>query len=531
MAVDHDGRVVAGRYRLTREIGRGGMGIVWAAVDRRLGREVAVKELRLSSTMSDEQRRTLFQRAMREGRIAATLEHRGVVTVYDTFMADDRPWIVMELLRGRSLAQTVSGSGPLAPERAAQMGRPLLGALRAAHDAGILHRDVKPGNVLLADVGRVLLTDFGLAAIEGDPSLTQVGMVMGSPPYVAPERARGAAATPAADLWALGATLFMAVEGRGPYDRDTPIAALGALVTEEPPEARHAGPLRPLIEGLLTRDPAHRLDAETAAELLRRVAERDHSPHAAVGRHTDHARSAPTIPVPTTSPISTPNAAAVSRPTTPTPTPTPTAAVPGAASGGTGHAPGGHARPDGPGSADGDGASRPRRTGWIGRHRAPVKLTAFTAAVALAATTVTWHVARDRERAAPPSRPTPATTGGHTHPPRSPAGRHTGHHTGLSPAYGHSDPAADRRTQRHRARVKTARPHARTARPKATSTGGTRGAVPVPGVRQGRSKGTGQGGGRSDREGGGQGNAHDNGSGQSQQRPVPAEARSSGPVH
>ena len=488
MAVDHDGRVVAGRYRLTREIGRGGMGTVWAAVDRRLGREVAVKELRLSAAMSDDQRGTLFQRAMREGRIAASLEHRGVVTVYDTFMADDRPWIVMELLRGRSLAQAVSRSGRLAPEQAARIGRPLLGALRAAHAAGILHRDVKPGNVLLTDDGRVLLTDFGLAAIEGDPSLTQAGMVMGSPPYVSPERARGAPATPAADLWALGATLFLAVEGYGPYDRETPMAALSALVTEEPPEARHAGPLRPLIEGLLTRDPARRLDGETAAELLRRVAEGDHCPHAATGRHAGPAAPLPTIPVPTTSPVSTPNATA--RPGPPAPT-----APLAAASGDAGRVPGQHARPDERGPADDAGAKRPRRTGWIGRHRAPVKLTAFTAAVALAATTAAWHVSRDRERSAPPPRHTPATTtGGHTRPagqpPDRPAGH--GHRAGSPPASGHFDPVADRHQRRHRTHASSTRPHRRTARPKVTGTGGPRGAARVPAAQRGKNKAEGQ---------------------------------------
>jgi len=344
MAVEQDGRVVAGRYRLTRAIGRGGMGVVWSAVDRRLGREVAVKELLLSPGMSDDQSNTLLQRALREGRIAATLRHPAVVPVYDTFMADERPWIVMELLRGRSLAQLVAASGPMTPESAAELGGRLLSALRAAHAAGILHRDVKPGNVLIAEDGRVMLTDFGLAAMEGDPSLTQVGMVMGSPPYVAPERARGAPATPAADLWSLGATLFMAVEGRGPYDRDTPIAALGALVTEEPPPARNAGPLRPLIEGLLTRDPRRRLDAETAAELLRRVAEGRNSPH--------------------TPPHGIPKPQKIQK----------TADFP--ASKGLHAAPEGTPKP-----------ARKRATAWIGRHRAPAKLTAFTAAVGFRTTT------------------------------------------------------------------------------------------------------------------------------------------------
>ena len=392
MAVEQDGRVVAGRYRLTRVIGRGGMGIVWAAVDRRLGCEVAVKELLLSPGMSDDQSNTLLQRALREGRIAATLRHPAVVPVYDTFMADDRPWIVMELLRGRSLAQMISANGPMAPELAAELGGRLLGALRAAHAAGILHRDVKPGNVLISEDGRVMLTDFGLAAMEGDPSLTQAGMVMGSPPYVAPERAKGAPATPAADLWSLGATVFMAVEGRGPYDRDTPIAALGALVTEEPPPARRAGPLRPLIEGLLTRDPRHRLDAETAAELLRRVAEGRNSPH--------------------TPPGGIPKAQKVRQ---------------------TGDFPaskGLHAAPEGTPKP-----ARKRAAAWIGRHRAPAKLTALTAAVALMTSVTSWNLLRERTDgdSGSTSRPTPVPTP--TEPPpaphhRRPAhGRH--HHPGV----------------------------------------------------------------------------------------------------
>lgn len=347
MAVEQDGRVVAGRYRLTRVIGRGGMGVVWAAIDRRLGREVAVKELLLSPGMSDDQSNTLLQRALREGRIAATLRHPAVVPVYDTFMAEDRPWIVMELLHGRSLAQVVRANGPIGPERAAELGVRLLDALRAAHTAGILHRDVKPANVFLCEDGRVLLTDFGLAAMEGDPSLTQAGMVMGSPPYVAPERAKGAPATPAADLWSLGATLFMAVEGHGPYDRDTPIAALGALVTEEPPAPRHAGPLRPVIEGLLTRAARRRIDAETAAELLRRVAEGRDSPHTPPAGH----RAVPAA-APKTRPAGRP------------------AAYPAAK--------GLHAAPEGTPKP-----ARKRATSWIGRHRAPAKLTALSSAAAL----------------------------------------------------------------------------------------------------------------------------------------------------
>lgn len=415
MAVEQDGRVVAGRYRLTRAIGRGGMGAVWAAVDRRLGHEVAIKELLLNPGMSDDQSSTLLQRALREGRIAATLKHPAVVPVYDTFMADDRPWIVMELLRGRSLAQLISDAGPMPPERAAAMGVKLLSALRAAHEAGIVHRDVKPGNVLLSDDGRVMLTDFGLAAVEGDPSLTQAGMVMGSPPYVAPERAKGAPATPAADLWSLGATLFMAVEGKGPYDRETPIAALGALVTEEPPAARNAGPLRPLIEGLLTRDPRHRLDAETAAELLRRVAEGRNSPHTP----------------PRGQPAVYPAAAHEM------PSPPKTRAFPASK--------GIHAAPE--------GAPKPlrkRAAAWIGRHRAPAKLTVLTTAVALIAGVASWQLSRgETDTVARSPRPSPTPTQPE---PLTPSSHHDveAHDVHATPVANSTTPSAHRRTGHHR---------------------------------------------------------------------------------
>ena len=275
------GRVVAGRYLLQHPIGRGAMGTVWRAQDSLLARDVAVKEVRLRSPLPDatgspgggpvtEETRVLYERTLREARTAARLNHPAVITVFDVIEeADGCPWIVMELIQGRSLEQVVAEDGPLPAQQAADLGGRLLGALRSAHAAGILHRDVKPSNVLLGMDGRAVLTDFGIATLEGDTGLTQAGMVMGTPGFTAPERVRGEPASPASDLWALGATLFAAVEGHGPFDdRQTSLAILAAIANEDPPQPRLAGPLRLAIEALLRRDPWARPDAATAARML-----------------------------------------------------------------------------------------------------------------------------------------------------------------------------------------------------------------------------------------------------------------------
>ena len=275
------GRVVAGRYLLQHPIGRGAMGTVWRAQDSLLARDVAVKEVRLRSPLPDapgspgngpvtEETRVLYERTLREARTAARLNHPAVITVFDVIEeADGCPWIVMELIQGRSLEQVVAEDGPLSPEQAADLGGRLLGALRCAHAAGILHRDVKPSNVLLGVGDRAVLTDFGIATLEGDTGLTQAGMVMGTPGFTAPERVRGEPASPASDLWSLGATLYAAVEGHGPFDdRNTSLAILAAIANEDPPRPRRAGPLRPAIEALLRRDPWARPDPATAARML-----------------------------------------------------------------------------------------------------------------------------------------------------------------------------------------------------------------------------------------------------------------------
>ncbi|MFG2076663.1 serine/threonine-protein kinase [Nonomuraea maritima] len=265
------GYLLAARYRLMEPVGRGGMGTVWRAHDELLDRDVAVKEVRLPAVLDEELRAELCARTEREGRATAMVAHPSVITVFDVVTEDDRPWIVMELLRAKSLEQIIQEEGPLQPRLAAEIGRQILGALRAVHAKGILHRDVKPSNVLVTE-DRAVLTDFGLAALEGDVSITQAGIVLGSAGYIAPERVLGAKASPAADLWSLGATLYTAVEGRGLHGRRTAAAALAALTTGEPIPMSKAGPLAPVLDALLRIDPATRLDSVRASLMLARVA-------------------------------------------------------------------------------------------------------------------------------------------------------------------------------------------------------------------------------------------------------------------
>jgi hypothetical protein len=264
--------LLAERYRLIRLLGQGGMGRVWLARDEVLHRDVAIKEVIPPEGLTAEERDEMRRRTLREARAAARLNHPSVVRVYDVVRTDVHPWIVMEYVPSRSLHEVIAEDGTLPPLRVAQIGLQVLGALRSAHRAGVLHRDVKPSNVLLTDDGRVVLTDFGLATMPGEATVTRPGMVLGSPAYISPERARDGHAGPESDLWSLGATLYAGVEGTSPYQRSSAIATLSALVTEEPPPARHAGPLRPVLTGLLRKDPATRIDAEEAERLLRRAA-------------------------------------------------------------------------------------------------------------------------------------------------------------------------------------------------------------------------------------------------------------------
>jgi eukaryotic-like serine/threonine-protein kinase len=263
------GRVIAGRYHLQAPVGRGAMGVVWRARDQLLDRDVAVKEVHIAETLTDAERANAYQRTLREAKTAARLNHPAVVTVYDVCEDGGRPWIVMQLVNAQSLDQVLAASGPLSPRRAAEMARQLLSALSVAHAAGVMHRDVKPSNVLLGTDDRAVLTDFGIATFQGDPKLTQTGMVMGSPGFTAPERIRGEDASPASDLWSLGATLFAAVEGHGPFEkRGGAITTMSAIINEDAPEAPTAGALGPVIAALLRREPAGRPDASEAARMI-----------------------------------------------------------------------------------------------------------------------------------------------------------------------------------------------------------------------------------------------------------------------
>ncbi|WP_250001649.1 serine/threonine-protein kinase [Actinoplanes sp. M2I2] len=260
--------LVAGRYRLGEPVGSGGMGRVWLARDEMLDRDVAVKEFVPPEWMTDEERVRLRDRTLREARSAGRLNHPHVVRIYDVVHFDGLPWIVMEYVPSRSLHQVIHEDGPFSPATTARIGVALLDALRAAHAAGVLHRDVKPHNVLIGDDGRVVLTDFGLATFVDDGAVTGPGLVVGSPQYVSPERARDGSSTPESDLWSLGATLYAAVEGRSPYARENAMATLTALATEDPDPPSRAGMLGPVLTGLLRRAPRERL---TAVEVDRRL--------------------------------------------------------------------------------------------------------------------------------------------------------------------------------------------------------------------------------------------------------------------
>ncbi|MEU6377637.1 serine/threonine-protein kinase [Streptomyces sp. NPDC046909] len=267
------GLLLAGRYRLADTIGSGGMGRVWRAHDEVLHRAVAIKELTAALYVSESDQERLLHRTRAEARAAARINHSAVVTVHDVLDHDARPWIVMELIEGGSLADAVKERGRVEPAEAARIGLWVLRALRAAHSAGVLHRDVKPGNVLLSHDGRVLLTDFGIAQIEGDTTITRTGEVVGSVDYLAPERVRGHDPGPASDLWALGATLYTAVEGRSPFRRTSPIGTMQAVVEEEPAAPVNAGVLGPVLAALLRKDPAARPSAAEAERMLAEAAQ------------------------------------------------------------------------------------------------------------------------------------------------------------------------------------------------------------------------------------------------------------------
>lgn len=266
------GRLVADRYLLVERVGSGGMGTVWRAEDRLLGRHVAMKKLHIPPHLQDDEVRTLYERTRREARSAARIAHPNVIVVHDVLDDEGLPCIVMEYIPSLTLSDVLKQRGPLPPAEAARIGRAMASALRAAHDAGVLHRDVKPGNVLLGDGGRIVLTDFGIAMESGTSSLTKPGELIGSIRYLAPERLKGAhpETGPASDLWALGATLYQAVEGRDPFRRATAIETAYAIATDPYDPPRSAGELAPVIEGLLVKEPGRRMDVH---EVERRLAD------------------------------------------------------------------------------------------------------------------------------------------------------------------------------------------------------------------------------------------------------------------
>ncbi|MGW5023864.1 serine/threonine-protein kinase, partial [Streptomyces albidoflavus] len=270
------GRVVDGRFELIARLGGGGMGLVWRARDLALHREVALKEVRPPDPALLESdptaARMLRERVLREARSLARIDHPNVVTIHHIVDSAEvaHPWLVMELVTGGSLQDRLS-EGRMAPAEAARLGRGVLAALRAAHAAGIHHRDVKPANVLLRPDGRPVLTDFGIAALRESTSLTATGELVGSPDYIAPERLRGDEGNPASDFWSLGMLLYVAVEGHHPFRRASTLATLAAVLDGPIPEPRHAGALFPVLEALLTRDAAARPDAEALDALLARA--------------------------------------------------------------------------------------------------------------------------------------------------------------------------------------------------------------------------------------------------------------------
>jgi serine/threonine protein kinase len=272
-------RVIAGRYTLLVELGRGGMGVVWRAQDNVIGRHVAIKELHLPDGVPTEERHVLEERVLREARAAGRLNDPAVVTVFDVVVENRMTYIVMELVEAATLSTLINRQGPMPPERVSSMAQQLLSALEAAHAAGIVHRDVKPGNIMVRPDGRVKLTDFGIAQAVDDPRLTTSGSLIGSPAYMAPERIHGNEASPASDLWALGATLCYAIEGFSPYERASTASTLHAIMNETPRLTRAHGVLAAVITGLLMADPNARLNGPQARAMLERHAANPTPPH------------------------------------------------------------------------------------------------------------------------------------------------------------------------------------------------------------------------------------------------------------
>jgi eukaryotic-like serine/threonine-protein kinase len=392
------GRLLAGRYRLSEVIGHGGMGVVWRARDELLSRDVAVKEIVWPANLTEHERQTACHRATREAQMAARLNHPNVVRIYDIVEEDDHPWIVMEFLPYRSLRDIVRDEGPLTPPQAAKVGLGILAALRAAHAEGVEHRDVKPANVLIGPEDRVVLTDFGIARPADTTTLTTAGILIGSPSYIAPERARGGPSGAPGDLWGLGASLYAAVEGHPPFEREHVLATLTAVVTDDPEPATRAGPLWPVIDGLLRKNPDERLAAAETGQLLRRIAAA--APASA---------SAPAASEPAPTAAFPADAATEAVPAEPVPAePAPAEPAPGEPV---------PAEPDAPGPQD----SRPLASSGSRRSRRPRAAVFGAAALALIAAGATALAlaltsSPQRQTASPPARPHPS----------SPASQHPG---------------------------------------------------------------------------------------------------------
>ncbi|WP_083905393.1 serine/threonine-protein kinase [Nocardia transvalensis] len=267
-------RLIAGRYRLGDPIGTGAMGVVWRATDVRLRRTVAVKQLLLAPGLTRSQALEAKLRAMREGRIAARLHHQNAVTVFDVAEEDGQPWLVMEFVDAQSLAALMRDKGPLDPQQVARIGAKVAAALAVAHDAGIVHRDVKPANILVAENGTVKITDFGISRAVGDVTVTSTGFLAGTPAYLSPEVARGENPEPVSDVFALGSTLYAAVEGTPPFgEGDNPLALLHSVVRAQVPPPQRAEALGPVLMELLAADPGNRPTMREAQTALAAVAE------------------------------------------------------------------------------------------------------------------------------------------------------------------------------------------------------------------------------------------------------------------
>jgi serine/threonine protein kinase len=297
LAAEPAGRLVAGRYRLRSLLGCGGMGRVWLAEDEVLNRPVAVKQFNLSDQTSDLTRKAARVQALNEARAAARVDHTGAVKIHDVVKDDGSPWIVMEMLSGRTLAATLKADGPLPIDQVTSIGLVLLDVLQATHRAGVVHRDVKPANVHLCDGGRVVLMDFGIARTLDEGSVVSSGLLAGSPAYISPEQFSGGEAGPQSDLFSLGSTLFAAVEGSAPFDKGDLFATLTAVVVDAPGPFRRAGVLRPVIEGLLVKEPDQRFSADQARAALLAL-QREPSVPRTGHRRSARAAEPPTFEIP-----------------------------------------------------------------------------------------------------------------------------------------------------------------------------------------------------------------------------------------